>query len=353
MTKTTALFDMHRELGAKLVDFAGWSMPLHYGSQIEEHHCVRKAAGIFDVSHMTIIDVMGAGSETYFRRLIANDVAKLKSNGAALYGLLLNEEGGIIDDIIVYRQRAGFRLISNASTRHGVVAWLHRHNSEGIEIVEAKLAMMAIQGPQAIQAFKTVNGGAVPTAAFTAISSGELFVARTGYTGEDGLEIILPEKLATEFWKQMVDGGVRPIGLGARDSLRLEAGLNLYGLDMTENTSPLVSNLSWTLCWEARDRNFIGKEALERQLEEGASLKLTGLVLEAKGVMRAGQTVYTGSGNGVVTSGIFSPTLGCSIALARLPKEALGSCEIGLRGKRAKARIVRPPFVRHGKKIYQ
>ena len=353
MTKKTVLFDLHRESGGKLVEFAGWSMPLHYGSQIEEHHYVRQAAGIFDVSHMTIVDVIGAGSETYFRRLIANDVAKLKTNGAALYGVLLNEEGGIIDDVIVYRQPAGFRMISNASTRNKVVAWLRRQNSEGIEIAEAELAMVAIQGPQAIQAFKAVNGGAVPPKAFSAINSGELFVARTGYSGEDGLEVILPERLAIEFWKEMVDQGVRPIGLGARDSLRLEAGLNLYGLDMTENTSPLVSSLSWTLCWKARDRRFIGKEALESQLAQGISHKLTGLVLEAKGVMRAGQTVYTDSGTGVVTSGIFSPTLGCSIALARLPKEALGKCEIGLRGKRVKARIVRPPFVRNGKRIYE
>ncbi len=355
MAKQTPLYDLHVEHGARLVDFAGWKMPLHYGSQLSEHHAVRRQCGMFDVSHMTIIDVSGPGAVPYLRRLVANDVAGLAAPGAALYGVLLNESGGVVDDLIVYRRDAGFRLVVNAATRSKVLEWLAVHNMEEAGLIEQDLAMVAVQGPQALSVFADVAGVTHldELAAFAAIEKGEMMIARTGYTGEDGIEVILPGDSACKLWKHLAAAGVQPAGLGARDTLRLEAGLNLCGQDMDESVSPLVSNLAWTVSWQPEDRNFIGREALRAERERPPATKLTGLILETQGVIRRGQRVATELGDGTVTSGIFSPTLGYSIALARLPSMAKGSCEVEIRGKLRAARIVKPPFVRRGRQVFE
>jgi aminomethyltransferase len=353
MTNRTALYDLHVAAGARMVDFAGWDMPLNYGSQIEEHKAVRSRAGMFDVSHMTVIDLVGDGAQPFLRRLVANDVDKLTEPGRALYGVLLNDAGGVVDDLIVYRRQEGYRCVANAGTRSKVLEWMADHNDEGVRVEERDLAMLAVQGPLAIGLYESVTGtgGIGDMAAFTAVEEGDAMVARTGYTGEEGVEVILPNAAAVDLWERLAAAGVQPAGLAARDTLRLEAGLNLYGQDMDETTSPLVSNLGWTIDWGPRE--FIGRAALEAEREAGVTAKLTGLVMDGKGVLRHGQTVVTEVGNGVITSGIFSPTLSYAIALARVPKDAAGRCEVEVRGKRQPVRIVRPPFVRNGVRVYK
>ncbi len=352
--RRTPLLECHVAAGARMVPFAGWEMPLHYGSQLTEHHAVRSSAGMFDVSHMAIIDLAGEGCRTFLHRLIANDVDRLQAPGKALYSVMLNEAGGVIDDLIVYRRAAGYRVVSNAGTRTRVLAWLAAQNAEGIEIVERDLAMIAVQGPRALALFDAVRGwpNLAALAPFSAEERGDWMVARTGYTGEDGIEVMLPGADAVSLWRDLAAAGVSPVGLGARDTLRLEAGLNLYGQDMDEATSPLVANLAWTIVWEPQTRAFIGRPALEAVRAAGVQARLTGLVMEARGVLRHGQTVQTAAGAGIITSGIFSPTLGYSIALARLPKQAAGDCQVEIRGKLLPARIVKPPFVRKGSKVF-
>jgi aminomethyltransferase len=352
MSKLTALNALHVEAGARMVDFAGWSMPLNYGSQIEEHTAVRTSAGMFDVSHMTVIDLPEASARPFLLRLVTNDVDKLTGPGRALYGALLNEEGGVVDDLIVYRRDQGYRAVVNAGTRDKVLDWFSAHNEEGTAIKERDLAMVAVQGPRAIDRFETVSGMRVADLPpFNAIEAGETMVARTGYTGEDGVEVILPGADAIALWRGLADAGVTPAGLAARDTLRLEAGLNLYGQDMDEATSPLVSNLAWTV--DFSDRDFIGRGALEAEKAAGVSAKLTGLVMQGKGVLRHGQKVITQEGEGTITSGVFSPTLGVGIALARIPRNAKGAAEVEIRGKRQPVLIVRPPFVRQGRRVYK
>ncbi|HXQ63236.1 MAG TPA: glycine cleavage system aminomethyltransferase GcvT [Steroidobacteraceae bacterium] len=363
MALHTPLYDRHRELGARLVDFGGWDMPLHYGSQIEEHHAVRRDAGIFDVSHMRVVDLEGARVGEFLRRLLANDVARLTTPGKALYSCLLSEAAGVIDDLIVYyRDRAHFRLVVNAGTADKDLAWIGRHAAAFDVAVTPRrdLAMLAVQGPNA----RAKAAGLLPpddraralglgtfTAAPLELLGGSVFVARTGYTGEDGFEIMLPADHAVSLWNQLLAAGVRPCGLGARDTLRLEAGMNLYGNDMDESTSPLESGLGWTLVFDP-PREFIGHEALLAQRAAGVPRKLVGLLLEDKGVLRSHQTVYAGSaGEGVTTSGSYSPTLERSIALARVPAATPDRVEVDVRGKRLRARIVRLPFVRHGKPL--
>tara|TARA_B100000029_G_scaffold474147_1_gene516174 strand:- start:177 stop:1085 length:909 start_codon:yes stop_codon:yes gene_type:complete len=302
---------------------------------------------------MTVIDVIGDDAFQYLTRILANDISLLQKAGRALYTLMLNESAGIIDDIIVYRRSDGYRIVSNAVTRERVLAWLHSKNVENAVIEEKHLAMIAIQGPKAAELFRDINWGPIPSVPFTFVEKDELFVARTGYTGEDGIEVILPESLCPCLYEELISAGASPVGLGARDSLRVEAGFNLYGQDMDENTNPFVSNLGWTVKGLQDKRGFIGKDALINAQLSGPKTKLIGLVLDAKGVIRQGQTVYTGAGIGVVTSGVFSPTLGRSIGLARLPAEAQGDCEIELRGQRLGAQIVKPPFVRRGKRVYK
>lgn len=359
MAQQTSLYSAHVDMGAKMVDFAGWEMPIHYGSQIAEHEQVRTAAGMFDVSHMTIVDVEGPQAKAWLRRLLANDVDRLKKTGQALYSCMLNEQGGILDDLIVYAAaNGGFRVVVNAATRDKDLAWMNRQ-SAGFDVrirERSDLAMIAVQGPRAIELALPALPAACRSAVqalsrFEAASFEEFFIARTGYTGEDGLEIMLPATGAVEFWNSLRRQGVQPCGLGARDTLRLEAGMSLYGHDMDEATTPLESGLGWTVAWEPADREFVGRAALQRQRAEGPAYKMVGLILEERGVLREGQAVWSPAGAGRITSGTFSPTLKKAIALARVPSAASGRCEVEIRGKRMPARIVKYPFVRDGRPL--
>lgn len=354
----TPLYETHIGLGARMVEFAGWQMPLYYGSQLDEHHAVRNHAGLFDISHMTVVDVSGADAERYLRYVLANDVSKLHSaedgQCRALYSLMLREDGGIMDDLIVYRLSAnGYRLVVNAATREKDLAWLlGQTGRQSLEILERPdLAMIAVQGPQARELVaQTLPSGEalLALAPFCAHRDDETMVARTGYTGEDGFEIIVAGAQAPALWAELHALGIAACGLGARDTLRLEAGLNLYGLDMDETVSPLECGLRWTVDTQT-DRDFIGRRALERQAADGVKFVQAGLILEGNGVLRAGYVVHTAGGEGKVTSGTYSPTLARSVALARLPVDAQNDGEVVIRNHRHAVRIVKTPFVRHGK----
>lgn len=358
MPRHTPLYDAHVAAGAKLVDFVGWEMPINYGSQLDEHHHVRTDAGMFDVSHMTVVDIRGRETREFLSRLLANDVAKLQQPGRALYSCMLNESGGVIDDLITYyMDNDWFRVVVNAATRDKGLAWLERqvHGAAfSISITEHhEMAMIAVQGPRAREKVHAllppdVRAEVENLKSFSAIQKEGFFLGRTGYTGEDGYEIVLPDRQAMAFWDRLLQAGVKPCGLGARDTLRLEAGMHLYGQDMDEDVTPLGSGLGWTVAMQD-ERDFIGRPALEKQKAEGLSRKLLGLVLEGRGVLRPGQKVITQAGEGITTSGTFSPSLQRAIGLARIPFEAIGECEVEIRGKHLPARIVRPPFVRNGK----
>jgi aminomethyltransferase len=357
MGKHTTLYNAHVNAGAKIVDFAGWDMPIHYGSQLEEHHIVRRDAGMFDVSHMRAVDARGAEAQAWLRRLIANDVAKLTLPGKALYSCLLKDDGGVIDDLIVYFfSPTRYRIVVNAGTADKDIAWM-LEQAEGYDVTvtqRPELAMIAIQGPNARQKFwaafpasKTASQGLI---VFQAAEWRDWLIARTGYTGEDGFEITLPATEALAAWDRLRAAGVAPCGLGARDTLRLEAGMNLYGQDMDESVCPLEAGLGWTIDLKDAGRDFIGRKALE---EWRSARHFVGLLLLDRGVLRAHQKVFTAEGDGETTSGSFSPTLNQSIALARVP---LGvnpgdEVEVEIRDKRLKARVVKPNFVRHGKAL--
>lgn len=358
MPKHTSLHAAHIKLNAKMVDFGGWDMPIHYGSQLEEHKVVRKDAGMFDVSHMTVVDVEGPQAKVFLQTLLANDVAKLKAHGKALYSCMLNAEGGVIDDLIVYYfTEEKYRVVVNASTREKDLAWMAQQ-AQAFEVTvseRADTAMIAIQGPNAREKSHSAMAATLAERAkelkpFSSIAEGDWLVARTGYTGEDGYEITLPADEAEAFWEKLLDAGLQPSGLGARDTLRLEAGLNLYGSDMDETMSPLEANLAWTIAWEPEERNFIGKTALLTQKKNGIARQLVGLVLQDRGMLRDHLPVHVeGIGSGEITSGSFSPTLGKAIALARIPSCDATECTVEVRGKQLKANIVKPSFVRKGK----
>ena len=379
LLKQTPLNTVHRAAGARMVDFGGWDMPVSYGSQIEEHLAVRRDSGMFDVSHMLAVDVeprnatedpsenpnavAGKGARDFLRYALANNVDKLTVAGKALYSCLLKPDGGVLDDLIVYFLNENwFRIVVNASTADKDFAWLRSLIDErGAKLTltpRRDLAMIAVQGPRARERVWTVlqhrnaeaKAATEPLKPFMAAEAGEYFIARTGYTGEDGFEVILPSTHAAEFWQALAAAGVKPCGLGARDTLRLEAGMNLYGQDMDETVNPLESGLTWTVDLVSA-RDFVGKAAL---LAQTPTRQLTGLLLEDKGgVLRAHQKVMTRAGEGEITSGTFSPTLGASIALARLPVDAVAGerAQVEVRGKALAARIVKPPFVRHGKSL--
>lgn len=359
MGQRTPLYDLHLALGAKMVDFGGWDMPLHYGSQVEEHHQVRRDCGVFDVSHMCVVDVTGSQALAYLQRLLANDVGRLQSPGKALYSAMLNEQGGVIDDLIVYLTHDGYRVVLNAGTRGKDLAWMHAQAGDHeVSLRERRdLAMLAVQGPKArarVAELVTQARAALihELRPFQGLPEGDWFIARTGYTGEDGLEIVLPVTEVVAFLNDLVGAGISPIGLGARDTLRLEAGMNLYGQDMDESVSPLAANMAWTLAWEPAERDFIGRTALEAQRAAGCPSKLVGLVLEERGVLRAHQVVRVADiGDGEITSGSFSPTLNKSIALARVPTATGERAEVEIRGKWFPVRVVQPNFVRHGKPL--
>ncbi len=353
----TPLYDTHVAAGARMVDFGGWDMPVNYGSQIDEHHAVRRDAGMFDVSHMCVLDLTGLRIREFLRYLLANDVAKLKTSGRALYSCMLNERGGVIDDLIVYfMTESWFRMVVNAGTRDKDIAWIRQQAvAFNVDVrVRDDLAMIAVQGPNARAKAVSVLGvdtqAALDLKVFAGGEFGRYFIARTGYTGEDGFEVMLPRAEAGALWLKFHAAGIAQCGLGARDTLRLEAGMNLYGNDMDENQSPLESGLTWTIAFEPRDRKFIGRTALEAQQAAGVPRKMVGLLLEDRGVLRSHQAVLVdGQANGEITSGTFSPTLERSIALARVPAAAHGNVKVDVRGKQLVARIVPYPFARNGK----
>ena len=371
MTQKTVLNDSHRALGAKMVDFGGWDMPLHYGSQVEEHHLVRRDAGMFDVSHMTVVDLKGAHVREFLRKLVANSIDKLKVSGKALYTTMLNAQGGVIDDLIVYYMPSEstteefFRLVVNAATRDKDLAWITAQAQPfGVSVTErSDFGMIAVQGPTAREralglldekgAAVAANLGKFAAAEVMAKDGTPLFVARTGYTGEDGFEIVVPEANAVALWDALLAAGVKPAGLGARDTLRLEAGMNLYGQDMDETVTPYEAGLAWTVALDA-GRDFTGRGVLEAQKANGVPRQLVGLVMDEKGVLRHGQKVLTANGDGEILSGTFSPTLGKAIAFARVPTGAPGDVRVDdvrveIRGKEVPVRVVKFPFVREGK----
>ncbi|HEX5693828.1 MAG TPA: glycine cleavage system aminomethyltransferase GcvT [Arenimonas sp.] len=355
MSKKTVLNESHRALGAKMVDFGGWDMPISYGSQIDEHHQVRKDAGMFDVSHMTVLDLRGDQARPFLRKLVANSVDKLKKPGKALYACMLDDKGGVIDDLIVYFLAEDFfRVVVNAATRDKDLAWITAQAAPfGVQVGERRdLAIIAVQGPKAREKVLGLLSPAAAEAAgklgkFVACEADGLFVARTGYTGEDGFELILPETMAVDFWNRLLEAGVKPAGLGARDTLRLEAGMALYGQDMDESVTPYEAGLAWTVALD-EGRGFNGREALEAQQATGVPRRLVGLVLDDKGVLRHGQVVASAAGQGEVLSGTFSPTLGKAIALARVPAGELGEVTVDIRGRQLPVRVVKYPFVRDG-----
>lgn len=358
MELKTPLNQQHREAGARMVPFGGWDMPLHYGSQLDEHNAVRSSAGMFDVSHMRVLDLSGERCRPFLRHLLANDAAKLKTPGKALYSCMLRPDGGVLDDLIVYFvQDDWFRMVVNAATAEKDLAWIAQHaGAHGVEVQpRTDLAMIAVQGPRARELTlpllpEALQGPAAELKPFSAANADDWFVGRTGYTGEDGFEVMLPADGAAACWAALVEAGVHPCGLGARDTLRLEAGMNLYGTDMDEQHSPLDSGLAWTVAFEPTDRDFIGRAALEAAQSAGGLPEFTGLILEGRGVLRNHLKLYVGDRQvGEVTSGGFSPTLQRSIALARISADAGEPLTVDLRGKRLPVRRVSPPFVRHGK----
>lgn len=363
----TPLYDAHVAHNGKIVDFAGWELPIHYGSQIDEHNAVRTDAGVFDVSHMLSTDVTGERAKAFFQKLIANDVAKLSFVGKALYSAMLNDNGGVIDDLIVYRKnenQTSYRIVSNGATREKDLAQFTKVGKEfGITLTPRHdLAMLAIQGPKAIEKTLSVKphwadivNGLKPFvgADLTQVGDHDWFVARTGYTGEDGIEVILPAASAGEFFDELVNAGVKPCGLGARDTLRMEAGMNLYGNDMTDDVSPLEAGMAWTVDLKDENRDFVGKSALLALKSDGIKVRQVGLLLAKGGVLRAGMEVVTNKGNGITTSGVFSPSLNQSIAIARVPADFDDdSAKVIIRGKEVDVRVLKLPFVRNGKKQF-
>ncbi|KRG35446.1 glycine cleavage system aminomethyltransferase GcvT [Psychrobacter sp. P11G3] len=374
----TPFYQSHIDSEGKLVDFSGWELPIHYGSQIEEHEAVRTDAGMFDVSHMVVTDIKGADTKAWLQKLLANDVNKLTTAGKALYSGMLNEQGGVIDDLIVYLMNAEeteYRIVSNAATRDKDLAQFNKV-AEGfnIEITERpELAMLAVQGPNAIAKLAQAKPSWADTLAalkpfvgadLTDIEGTDWFVARTGYTGEDGVEVIMHADDAPAFFEQLKANGIKPAGLGARDTLRMEAGMNLYGHDMDENVSPYECNMGWTLALKD-DRAFVGREALvskrKQSKEDNTAMKQVGLLLTTRGVLREGMTVTINQGTdneqtGIITSGTFSPSLKNSIAIARVPASLSedDSVQVDLRGKGkfVDVRVLKLPFVRNGKQQF-
>ena len=357
MLRQTVLHSRHQALGAKLVDFSGWDMPIHYGSQLEEHHAVRGGCGMFDVAHMSAVDLHGARTREFLRTLLANDAAKLKTPGKAMYTCMLDERGGVIDDLIVYFQAEDwFRLVVNAGTTDKDLAWIRPAAAKfGVEVKQRiDLGILAVQGPKTRERVAkhipaAIRDAALGLKAFQSVHSESWFVATTGYTGEDGFEFILPHEQLSALWDALAGDGVRPCGLGARDTLRLEAGMNLYGLDMDESVTPLECGLSWTVAWEPADRAFTGRKALE-DMKAAPPRKQLGLVLEGRGVLRSHMKLRFANGaEGETTSGSFAPSMKTSIALARVAGHAAGACEVEIRGQWLPCRVVQPPFVRNGK----
>ena len=361
MNLKTPLYNKHLKSSAKIVDFHGWDMPINYGSQISEHEAVRNNCGIFDVSHMTILDFEGLEVKKFLRYLLANDINKLKENCDGLYSAMLNDSGGVIDDLIAYKMPFGYRLVVNCATRGEDLKWITSHkNKFEVSMTERKdLCMLAIQGPKSIEVLSKCPAPLVRSLETKKRQQGviekEMFAAKTGYTGELGFEVILPNEQARFLWDNAVTAGAKPIGLAARDTLRLEAGMNLYGFEMDETISPLECNMEWTVSLKDEDRNFMGKEAFIKKKKKKNNHHLVGILLEERAIIRTGQKIFLDkdrSLNGIVTSGTYSPTLKKSIALARIPKSNKEVCFAEVRGKIIEAKIGKPSFIKQGKIIF-
>ena len=349
----TLLNKSHIELGAKMVNFSNWEMPISYSSLIEEHNAVRNTVGIFDVSHMSVFDFDGDNQVAFFEKIFANDIKKIYKDNKAIYGALLNEEGGILDDLIIYHANNKFRLVSNCSTREQNRQWFEKHAVEfGVKVMErSDMGILAIQGPDAINKIleiKEIDAQVNALQSFGCMFEGDKLYARTGYTGEDGLELIVPTKDINHLWDQALELGCTPIGLGARDTLRLEAGLNLYGNDMTINNHPYESNMGWTIDMSDENREFIGKDAL-LSIDQSKSQKIVGIILQDKGVLRSGYEITHEQGKGVVLSGSYSPTLQSSIGLARVDQGYKENGKVMIRNKLLNVDFVSPRFLGQGK----
>lgn len=360
MSQTTPLHKKHSEASAKMVDFNGWSMPINYGSQIAEHEYVRTGCGIFDVSHMTIIDFEGNEARNFLKILLANDVDKLINDCDGLYSAMLNESGGVIDDLIAYKMPFGYRLVVNCATRDVDLRWINGHSEKYDVLIKERpdLAMLAIQGPTSLNILEALS---LPIQSLKnknklqGVVEDNFFAAKTGYTGESGFEVILPNEKAELLWTEALAGGAKPIGLGARDTLRLEAGMNLYGFEMDEKISPLECNMEWTVSLNDENRDFIGKEAFLNKRSLGDSHRLVGIILEERAILRAGQEVFLDESKqlkGIVTSGTYSPSLKKPIALARMPSTDKEICFTEVRGKVLEAKIGRPRFIKEGNYIF-
>ena len=349
----TSLHNAHIQLGAKMVNFSNWEMPISYSSLIEEHNAVRNAAGIFDVSHMSVFDFDGGNQIAFFEKIFANDIKKIYKDDKAIYGALLNEEGGILDDLIIYHANNKFRLVSNCSTREQNRQWFEKHAVEfGVKVIErSDMGVLAIQGPDALKKIleiKEIDAQVNTLQSFECMFEGDKLYARTGYTGEDGLELIVPTQDIDHLWNQALELGCAPIGLGARDTLRLEAGLNLYGNDMTINNHPYESNLGWTIDMSDQNRKFIGKDAL-LSIDQSKSQKIVGIILQDKGVLRSGYEITHEQGKGMVLSGSYSPTLQSSIGLARVDQGFQENGKVMIRNKVLNIDFVSPRFLGQGK----
>lgn len=354
----TPLFESHVAANAKMVDFSGWSMPINYGSQIQEHNNVRENCGVFDVSHMLAVDIKGKDAENFLRHMLANDVAKL-ANNKAQYGCMLNHEAGIVDDLITYKvNQEHFRIVVNAGNRESDVTWFVENSKDfSVEITPKKeLAIVAVQGPKAVEIVKHCVTKEIAEEIdslkpFSFKFFSKWMFARTGYTGEDGFEIMLPADQVADFWDSLLENGAEPAGLGARDTLRLEAGMHLYGSDMNTTTTPLERGLGWSVDLSDESRNFIGKKAYLAKKAEGVNTKWAGVVLKSKGVLRAGQEIDFDNGEkGYITSGTFSPTLKVAIALAYVPKQGTNPI-VNIRGKELEVEIIKPRFVKNGESL--
>ena len=349
----TSLHNAHIQLGAKMVNFSNWEMPISYSSLIEEHNAVRNAAGIFDVSHMSVFDFDDGDQIAFFEKIFANDIKKIYKDNKAIYGALLNEEGGILDDLIIYHANNKFRLVSNCSTREQNRQWFEKHAVEfGVKVMErSDMGILAIQGPDALNKIleiKEIDAQVNTLQSFGCMFEGDKLYARTGYTGEDGLELIVPTKDINHLWDQALELGCTPIGLGARDTLRLEAGLNLYGNDMTINNHPYESNMGWTIDMSDENREFIGKDAI-LSIDQSKSQKIVGIILQDKGILRSGYEITHEQGKGVVLSGSYSPTLQSSIGLARVDQGYKENGKVMIRNKLLNIDFVSPRFLGQGK----
>jgi len=359
LTKKTPLFNKHIKAKAKIIDFHGWSMPINYGSQISEHEEVRRGCGVFDVSHMTIVDFKGPDARNFIRELIANDVDNLKEDYDGMYSAMLNENAGVIDDLIAYKMHFGYRLVVNCGRSKEDLKWISSYSSNfNVEIIEREdLAMISVQGPKSLGILNELGLAALDSKKrHQGAYKDKVLAVKTGYTGEKGFEVILPNDQSEMFWEKTLKAGVRPIGLAARDTLRLEAGMNLYGFEMDDSISPLECNMAWTVSWLDKERDFIGKDALLKKIEVDSHNELVGIMLNERTILRQGQKLYLDEEKqleGVVTSGTYSPTLKKPIALARLPRKNKKICFTEARGKLIQAKIGSPKFINEGKEVFK